>query len=86
MAKMTIDGTGTTNEPIGPLRYTVLTGRSARDKTRDRLLKLLHRDFPQTEVRAITRRLGCRVCCFAASERGESIVGPLWSLLAEAVP
>ena len=51
MAKMTIDGVGTTNEPIGPLRYTVQPGRSARDRTREKLLRRLHQDFPLTEVR-----------------------------------
>eukprot|EP00752_Nemacystus_decipiens_P002499 g2348.t1 len=51
MAKMTIDGVGTTNEPIGPLRYTVQPGRSARDRTREKLLRRLHQDFPQTEGR-----------------------------------
>ena len=51
MAKITIDGVGTTNEPIGPLRYTVQPGRSARDRTREKLLRRLHQDFPLTEVR-----------------------------------
>lgn len=51
MGKMTIDNVGTTNGPIGPLRYTVQAGRSGRERMRERLLRRLHEDFPQTEVR-----------------------------------
>ncbi|CAM9371186.1 unnamed protein product [Ectocarpus sp. 12 AP-2014] len=51
MAKLTIDGIGSTNEPIGPLRYTVQPGRSGRERLRERLLRRLHQDFPQTQGR-----------------------------------
>lgn len=70
MGKITIDGAGTTNEEIGPLRYTVQTGRSARDRMRERLLKRLHEDFPQTEVGIMVMVLFFFfMCCEGRDER-----------------
>ncbi|CAM9519244.1 unnamed protein product [Laminaria digitata] len=51
MTKMVIDGAGTVGLPIGPLHYTVQSGRSSRDRTRERLLRRLHQEFPLTEGR-----------------------------------
>lgn len=50
MTKMVIDGAGSTGSLIGPLHYAVLSGKSARDRMQERLLRRLHQEFPLTEV------------------------------------
>lgn len=47
---MVIDGAGSTTSSIGPLRYLVLTGKSARERMRERLMRRLHEEFPLTKV------------------------------------
>lgn len=84
MVHIVIDGAGSpgsTGTPIGPLYYKVQTGKSARDRARDRLLHRLHQEFPLTEVLCYTvlRRnevWSAVLCCYTVylTPRSSSIL------------